>query len=394
MLKKFSSLVLLGALLLSLSPATLAFGSLPFRDVPESHWAYSSVQYVYENDLMTGTSATTFSPEKTFSRAMFVTILGRLEGIDPDSYHYDSSFRDVPANAWHAPYVNWASENGIVGGYGNGRFGPSDLITREQFCAIVCRYLNASGQELAVPSDWVYFDDQDDISDYAIDSVQAMVSCGLISPIGDSFYPQRSLTRAEIAVLLTRLHSGLSEGTLPVYPIYPDPVDPDPTDPDPVYPVDPDPVYPVDPDPVTPTPAQYLMQVCPPYETDLGYYQANGSVIDGSNVFRMAGKQYTNGFMMDISSPSLGAEALFNLDGAYQHMEFDLGHVDGTTGNTLSLMIYLDGEMVLQQEFPADSLPIHLSLDLDSARQMKIVARGETSSWWGSHYGLAEIVVE
>lgn len=134
-----------------------------------------------------------------------------------------------------------------------------------------------------------------------------------------------------------------------------------------------------------------LMQVCPPHETNYGYYSANGDKKDGSNIFKMAGETYTNGFKVDINR-SQGAQAIFNLKGEYNTLEFDLGHVDGTSRDKLYLKITIDNitEVI---EAQADDFPKHHILKLNSAEKLIIDSIGESGSMWGSMYGLANIIV-
>lgn len=81
----------------------------PFRDVKQGDWRYEAVQYVWVNGLFNGTSHTTFSPNDTVKRGMFVTVLGRLAGVDTFQYQGPSAFTDVPEDACFAPYVAWAA---------------------------------------------------------------------------------------------------------------------------------------------------------------------------------------------------------------------------------------------------------------------------------------------
>lgn len=138
--------------------------------------------------------------------------------------------------------------------------------------------------------------------------------------------------------------------------------------------------------------SDYLMTVCPPYETNYGYYSANGSKTDGSSTFNMAGKTYTNGFKMDMTN-SNSTELLFNLDGKYETMNFTAGHVDGKLNDNAHIFIYLDGKLAKQLDLTAEDLPQDYTLDLNGALQMKIVAKGETATFWGSHYAFANILV-
>ena len=85
-----------------------------FTDI-EKHWAKDNIFFVVSRGLLNGTGDTTFSPNNGMTRGMFVTALGRLAGINPDSYQ-SSKFTDVKADAYYAPYVNWAAKTGIVSG--------------------------------------------------------------------------------------------------------------------------------------------------------------------------------------------------------------------------------------------------------------------------------------
>ena len=110
----------------------------PYNDVDTDDWFYDDVLYVTLKDLMNGTGNGKFSPEITTDRAMLVTVLWRLEGCPV----VDSSvaFDDVADGLWYSDAIDWASANGIVNGYGDGKFGPTDQITREQIMAILNRY--------------------------------------------------------------------------------------------------------------------------------------------------------------------------------------------------------------------------------------------------------------
>lgn len=135
-----------------------------------------------------------------------------------------------------------------------------------------------------------------------------------------------------------------------------------------------------------------LMTVCPPYETNYGYYSANKDVVDGSNIFQMAGEAYTNGFKLDINR-SNSTQAIFNLKGQYSVLEFDLGHVDGTGGDTLNLKIIKDGTADELIVVSYDDMVNHYVVDVSGVQQLTIEGTGTTATMWGSHYGLANITV-
>ena len=110
----------------------------PFTDADRNAWYHDGVHYCVEHGLMMGTSQTTFTPDIVTTRGMIVTILWRLKGspIVGDSLDYD----DVKAEDWYGEAVRWADSVGVVTGYGNGKFGPNDTITREQMAAMLWRY--------------------------------------------------------------------------------------------------------------------------------------------------------------------------------------------------------------------------------------------------------------
>ena len=139
-----------------------------------------------------------------------------------------------------------------------------------------------------------------------------------------------------------------------------------------------------------PNSKKWLMDLCPPYETDYGYYAANGNTTDGTNSFKMAGQSYSRGFMVAFCAEDVGTNVLFNLNGQYSTLDFDLGPVDGHSGLPLLLKFYLDGELTETIEMTSEDLPKHCSVNLNRALQMKVVAvSAEGNGWWGTQYGIA-----
>jgi len=148
--KRLISLLLVLCTLLSLFPTaalaaqengdTATKPANTFADVKESDWFYNAVQYVLANGIFMGTGSNTFDPAGSMTRGMFVTVLGRMAGVDTQNYAGESDFRDVPAGQYYAPYVKWAFKYGITNGTGNGRFSPDELINREQMAALFVRY--------------------------------------------------------------------------------------------------------------------------------------------------------------------------------------------------------------------------------------------------------------
>lgn len=176
---------------------------LPFTDVAVGDWYYDAVAYVYENGLMTGTSGTLFSPNATTTRAMIVTILYRLEGSPVANG--SAGFTDVAYGTWYTAAVNWAAANEIVTGYGSGKFGPMDPITREQMAAILFRYADFKGMDTTARADLSGYTDAGDISAYAVEAMSWANAEGFITgTTATTLKPQGSATRAQVATILTR----------------------------------------------------------------------------------------------------------------------------------------------------------------------------------------------
>ena len=107
---------------------TQAVQASDFLDVKPTAWYYQAVDYAAREGLFAGTSATTFSPEVGMTRAMFVTVLGRIAGAQGQT-SMTSRFTDVNPTSWYSPYVEWAAEQQIVSGVGSSKFAPNEKIT-------------------------------------------------------------------------------------------------------------------------------------------------------------------------------------------------------------------------------------------------------------------------
>lgn len=175
----------------------------PFRDVKPSDWYYDAVRYVKKNGLMRGTDEQAFSPEACVTRAMLVTILYRCAGEPATAAEH--SFADVANGQWYASAIAWASESGIVNGYGDSLFGPEDNVTREQFAVILYRFAQWKGIAGSAAADLTVFSDGEDVSDWAKTAMQWAVAAGLLQGRApDRLAPDGTATRAEAAVLLMR----------------------------------------------------------------------------------------------------------------------------------------------------------------------------------------------
>lgn len=183
----------------------------PFRDVKQSDWFYNSLAYVVENKLFVGTSADTFEPNIPMTRGMLVCVLARLDGADLSGYR-GSSFSDVALGSYYLSSIEWAFEENIVNGVGNGLFEPDRAISREELMAIFSNYLENRGYELPQQGGQEAFADQAQISAWAAGSVARMQSLGLAGGRGNNlFAPKETATRAEVASLVERFATQLNK---------------------------------------------------------------------------------------------------------------------------------------------------------------------------------------
>ena len=175
-----------------------------FNDVSANDWFASAVDYVTGKGMMNGTADNTFSPKANTTRGMVVTVLYRLENQPSTSA---ASFTDVASGAYYANAVAWANANGIVSGYGSGKFGPNDKVTREQLAAILYRYAQYKKYDVSVGEDTniLSYNDAQCISSYAIPAIQWACGAGVVTgKSGSKLDPKGNATRAEVAAMLMR----------------------------------------------------------------------------------------------------------------------------------------------------------------------------------------------
>ena len=175
--------------------------STPFLDI-RTHWAKSAIESAVAKGLFAGTSPTTFHPDQAMNRAMLVTVLYRMEK-EPTAEGDGKRFADVPAGAYYAKAVAWASAKGIVAGYSDTQFGPEDTITREQLAVILNRYATYKGYNTSKTADLAAFQDADQISEWARVPVQWANAMKLLNGrTSTTLAPKGSATRAEVAKIL------------------------------------------------------------------------------------------------------------------------------------------------------------------------------------------------
>lgn len=170
-----------------------------YDDVSKGDWFYDAVEYVSEKGIMSGTATRIFSPDLSTSRAMVVTVLHRLEGSPKPAK--TGTFSDVPDGEWYSDAVYWASEKGIVQGYG-GKFDPNSAVSREQLATILYRYKGSP----AVTGGLDAFTDAAQVSDWAKSAMSWTAEKGIIGGVTPTLLsPKTTATRAQVATILQRL---------------------------------------------------------------------------------------------------------------------------------------------------------------------------------------------
>lgn len=217
MRKKFLSLALALILALSLMPSAFAAeGVGGFTDVPSGAWYTEELAYALENGFVSGTSASSFSPDANVSRAQFVTMLGRMLDVNTADYTA-KKFDDVDPSSWYGPYVGWAAEKGYVNGISVKEFAPNNNITFEQMGAILSNYIDKSGVVLTPSWNVFEYSDFDRVSTWAQSSMMLMAMYDLLPVSADgAVRPGSSVTRAEAVVSLVRLSKGDGKGGNPI----------------------------------------------------------------------------------------------------------------------------------------------------------------------------------
>ena len=176
-----------------------------FTDVTKN-WAYPGIQYCVTHGIMGGMGDGTFAPTGTTTRAQIVQILYNLEGTPAVSG--TTPFTDLTAN-WYKPAILWAYQNNVVAGTSSTTFAPDQPVTREQIAVILTQYMFhvLKMNRTWTPADLSKFPDGAQVSSWAKEAMQDAVALGLINgtkaPDGLVYLdPQGSATRQQVATIL------------------------------------------------------------------------------------------------------------------------------------------------------------------------------------------------
>ena len=198
--------------------SAMAAWANPFKDVQPGAWYYGAVEYANTKGLFSGTAPDEFSPNDNITRGMFVKVLGSAAGLDTTGYT-SSQFKDVPSNAYYAPYVAWAAEVGVVNGTSATTFSPENYITREDMATMLYKYARAYGYDTSYEeAKLLNFPDSNKISSYAQVPMAWAVTHGVLAGSDGYLDPKGYATRAQTAQIFYNsdalLSTQVSEPTL------------------------------------------------------------------------------------------------------------------------------------------------------------------------------------
>lgn len=174
-----------------------------YIDVPSTHVYAKEIDSLNALSIMGGVGNGFFAPDAPLTRAMTATVLYRLAGFP--SVSGSNSFTDVADGQWYTDAIIWASENGITEGYGDGRFGTFDNISRQDFATFLHRYAKLSGKDASKAKDISGFTDADAVGTWAVDALKWAAAEGIVNGRSQTqLAPTATASRGEAAVMLSR----------------------------------------------------------------------------------------------------------------------------------------------------------------------------------------------
>jgi len=189
------------------STYTLVWHPAAFADV-EGHWSQAAVNDMASRMVVNGTDDTHFTPNAAITRAEFAAIIVRSLGLADNGHN--AGFSDVADSAWYAGAVAKAHEYGIIEGYEDGSFGPTQTITRQEAMVMIARAMKLTGLNSDISSAdadaaLAAFADQASVAGWAKQSVAAAVQSQLVNGSEIGLQPGSNITRAETAAIVQRM---------------------------------------------------------------------------------------------------------------------------------------------------------------------------------------------
>ncbi len=184
---------------------TLGYNRKTYTDV-EGHWGEEYINFVSDREIFAGHPDGSFTPDMPLTRAMFITVLGRMHGVDTSKYT-GTSYSDVDTDMYYAPYVKWASGKGIMTGISSTEFAPDEPITRAEMAVIIKNYLTTLDRSTHIytltPAE---FTDLNSCDTATVNAIEEIADLGIVKGVtSGKFAPNSILTRAEAAAVIKRL---------------------------------------------------------------------------------------------------------------------------------------------------------------------------------------------
>lgn len=211
------SLILALATLMSCMVFTTSAASFSdLKDIDKNADYYEAVEWAFAKGYMTGTSSTTFAPEKTLTRAEFATLIARFADADLNAYKGQKVFDDVDPSSWCGPTIAWASATKVMSGTGNNKFSPNKVITRQEIAVLFNNYITSKSivLEKIVPETRIMDRGSKRCASWAKDAVVSAYKTGIL-PLdeNDCFNPTVQMTRADAATALYALGKSIDRLT-------------------------------------------------------------------------------------------------------------------------------------------------------------------------------------
>jgi len=188
---------------------------MSFEDVKSTDWFYLDVAKAWDFGIIEGKSPSIFAPKTGMTRAEFVTFLSRICKVETEGFAEiaDRNFTDVNAGDWHASYVGWGVDNGIITGYNDGTFRPDNSVSRQELAVMLVRLMNFQNFNITEDKSVIAaFGDLKSIGSWARPQVEALRLTGIIN--GDEnghFNPKKPATRAEVAAIGCRYQEAVND---------------------------------------------------------------------------------------------------------------------------------------------------------------------------------------
>lgn len=181
-----------------------------YSDIPNNAWYKSYVSHLSQLGIIDGIAPDKFGPNQNITRAEFVKMITMATNMDLANYDGETLFSDVSPDEWYAPYIQWATENGILEGFNESTFDPNKFITREAASTMMYRLYELQESDIIIEKKGIYrlespaFSDESSISPWAVESIEQLKEASIIEGNENGeINPQNNISRSEAAKILS-----------------------------------------------------------------------------------------------------------------------------------------------------------------------------------------------